>query len=116
MVKEKQIKIKEAEITNNCPVCFNQELMLTFYQKHKYTAFYQKTTDVVTNEIKCKKCSSVIYPVDWTTDIERVYEYYNKLVQPDKTSIRFTTLFFVLLLILLAAIAGGIYVYLEGII
>lgn len=114
MPKEKKIAIKEADITNNCPECYNQELELTFYQKHTYNALFHRTTAEVTHEIKCKKCESIIYPVNWTTDIERVYDYYNKLVTPDRTSVRFTTLFFVLLVVLLILSAVGVYFYLEG--
>ncbi|MEM7484755.1 MAG: hypothetical protein AAF348_06060 [Bacteroidota bacterium] len=116
MAKDKKIAIKDAEITNNCPECFNQELKITFYQKHTYNAFYHKTTDEVTHEIKCKKCYSIIYPVNWTPDIERVFEYYNKLVTPDRTSVRFTTLFFSILVLAICAIAVGVYFYLEGVV
>lgn len=115
MAKVRQIVIKDAEITNNCPECFNQKLKLTFYQKHVANAFYHKTTGEVTHEIKCKKCYTLIYPVNWSADIERVFEYYNKLVEPDKKSIRFTTLFYIFLLVLLTLIVAGVYVYVEGI-
>lgn len=114
MSKEKQIVIKEADITNNCPECYNQELQLTFFQKHTYNAFFHRTTGEVTHEITCKKCGSKIYPVNWTTDIERVFDYFNKLVTPDKPSIRFTNLFFVLMVIAIALVAVGVYFYLEG--
>jgi len=114
MPKEKRIVIKEADITNNCPECYNQELQLTFYQKHTFNAFFHRTTNEVTHEITCKKCESKIYPVNWTPDIERVFEYFNKLVTPDRSMIRFTTLFFVLLIALIAVIAAGVYMYLEG--
>lgn len=116
MAKEKQIAIKEAEITNNCPECFNQQLKLTFYQKHTFNPFFHRTTDVVTHEIKCKKCYSIIYPVNWTEDIERVFDYYNKLVQPDRPQVRFTTLFYILLILILALMVGGFYLRMEGII
>jgi hypothetical protein len=116
MAKEKLIVLKNAEITNNCPECFNQELKLSFYQKQTFNPFYHKTTGEVTHEIKCKKCYSLIYPVNWTPDIERVFEYYNKLVEPEKKSTKFTTLFYVLVLIVLALIGTGIYLYVEGII
>lgn len=114
MSKQKNVIIKEADITNNCPECYNQELLLTFYQKHTFNAFFHRTTNEITHEITCKKCSSVIYPVNWTQDIERVFDYFNKLVSPDKASVRFTTLFYVLLLVVLGAIAVGVYFYLEG--
>ncbi|MET1258825.1 hypothetical protein ABV409_05760 [Flagellimonas sp. DF-77] len=114
MAKEKNIAIKHADLTNNCPECFNQELKLTFYQKHTYNPFFHRTTGEVTHEIKCKKCYSIIYPVNWTEDIERVFEYYQKLVAADRPSVRFTTLFYVLTLLLLAAAAALAYFYLEG--
>lgn len=116
MAKDKQATIKDVEITNNCPECFNQELRLTFYQKHTINVFFYKITGEVSHEIKCKKCYSLIYPVNWTPDIERVFEYYNKLVVPDKKSVRFTTLFYVLFLILLILLGTGTYLYLEDII
>ncbi len=116
MAKQKMIVIKDAEITNNCPECFNQNLKLSFYQKHTYNPFFHKTTSEVTHEIKCKKCFSMIYPVNWTPDIERVFEYYNKLVEPKKPTIKFTVLFYVVLLVLLAIIGGAIYLFSEGII
>ncbi|MEM9078405.1 MAG: hypothetical protein AAGC43_15280 [Bacteroidota bacterium] len=116
MSKTRNIVIKDADITNNCPECYNQELKLTFYQKHTYNSFFHRTTDEVTHEIKCKKCFSIIYPINWTVDIERVFDYYNKLVEPDKPSVRFTTLFFIILIVLLGAIATLVYLYMEGII
>ncbi|MEM8928599.1 MAG: hypothetical protein AAGC45_10375 [Bacteroidota bacterium] len=114
MSKIKRVIIKEAAITNNCPECYNQELQLTFFQKHTHNAFFHRTTAEVTHEIICKKCESRIYPVNWTTDIERVFEYFNKLVTPDTPSIRFTTLFYILMMLAIALVAAGIYFYLEG--
>ncbi len=116
MSKEKRIVIKDAEITNNCPECYNQELKLTFYQKHTLNPFYHRTTAEVTHEIKCKKCHSIIYPVNWTPDIERVFDYYNKLVRPDRPSVRFTMLFFILLILILCLVGAAVYFYLEGLI
>ena len=116
MSKTRNVVIKDADITNNCPECYNQELKLTFFQKHTYNALFHRTTDEVTHEIKCKKCHSIIYPVNWTTDIERVFDYYNKLVKPDKTAIRFTTLFFIILIVVLGLAATAVYMYMEGLI
>ena len=106
--------IKEADLTNNCPECFNQDIKLSFYQKHTYSRLFHKTTGEVSHQIKCNKCNSIIYPVKWTQDIERIFDYYQKMVVPQKKSIRFTTLFFVLMLILIALIGGAVYAYLEG--
>ena len=113
MAKDKKVIIKEASITNNCPQCFNQELKLTFYQRHTYGRFFDRTTKDIGHEIKCTKCSSLIYPVDWTEDIERVYQYYLKMATPDKASIRFTPMFYILALLLIAIIAAVVYIYIQ---
>lgn len=109
MVKEKKVIIKETNITNNCPKCFNQELKLTFYQKHTYGRFFDKTTKDISHEIKCTKCNSLIYPVDWTEDIERVYQYYLKMATPNKASIHYTPPFYILIALLVAIVAVAIY-------
>lgn len=116
MAQEKMQVIKEADLTNNCPVCFNQELKLTFYQKHKYGRLYHKTTDEIKCEIKCKKCGSIIYPVNWTEDIERVYEYYTKALGETRSSIRFTTLFYVISLLMVILVAISAYVLIQKVI
>lgn len=113
---EKLVVIKEADLTNNCPECFNQDLKLTFYQKHRYGKFSHRITGQVTNQIVCNKCGSDIYPAKWTDDIERIFDYYKKMVVPEKASLRFTTLFYVVLLILIALVATGVYLFTQGII
>lgn len=115
MSKEKLIAIQESALTNNCPECFNQDLSLTFYQRHIYGRLFHRTTKDVSHEICCNKCGSVIYPVKWTDDIERSFDYYRKMVKPDKASVRFSTLFFVLLLLLICLVGAGVYFYLEGV-
>ena len=101
MSKVKQILLKEAEITNNCPECFNQDLRLSFYQKHILGSLYHKATREISHKIQCNKCGSIIYPVDWTDDIERSFDYYKKTVSPKKASIRFTRLAYIILIVLI---------------
>ncbi|QWX83266.1 hypothetical protein H0I23_12495 [Cellulophaga sp. HaHaR_3_176] len=105
--------IKEAELTNNCPECFNQELKLSFYQKHSHGKFVHKVTNEVSSEIKCKKCFTLIYPVTWTPDIERVFEYYQKTAIPQKSATKYTSLFYILVLIAIFIIAAGFYIVLN---
>ena len=109
MARDSLEVIKEADLTNNCPECFNQELKLTFYQKHSYGRFFHRTSDVVSHEICCKKCNSSIYPAQWTEDIERVFEYYQKMAVVEKSSIKYTSSFYILLLMGLIAIGIGAY-------
>ena len=116
MATEKLVVIKEAELTNNCPECFNQDLKLTFYQKHRYGKLSHRTTAEVSSQVICNKCGSDIYPSKWTDDIERIYEYYQKMVTPEKASLKFTTLFYVLVFLLLAVVAATAYLFSEGII
>lgn len=116
MSKEKSVVLKEANITNNCPECFNQDMKITFKQKHKYGKLYDRTTNEVTHTIKCNTCESIIYPVNWTEDIERIFDYYKKMVKPEKASIRFTSLFYILVTALLVIIGVGIYLWQSGII
>lgn len=116
MAKEKLEIIKEADITNNCPECFNQDMKISFYQKHRYGRLYHRTTSEVTHKIKCNKCDSVIYPVNWTDDIERIFNYYQKMVSPEKASIRFTSLFYILVISIIVLVVAAIYIINEGII
>lgn len=113
MAKIKMEVIKEAELTNNCPECFNQELKLSFYQKHSYGKLLHKITNEVTSEIKCKKCFTLIYPVTWTPDIERVFEYYQKTAIPQKTATKYTSLFYILALIAVAIFAAVAYIFIN---
>ncbi|MBT8297552.1 MAG: hypothetical protein HKP42_04870 [Maribacter sp.] len=116
MAKERFEVIKKADITNNCPECFNQDMKITFQQKHKYGRLYDQTTSEVTHKIKCNKCESIIYPVNWTDDIERSFNYYQKMVSPKKASIRFTSLFYILIIAIIVLTGVGIYLWQSRII
>ena len=114
MAREQQIVIKESILKNNCPECFNQELKLTFYQKHLISRFYRKTTNEVSQEIRCIKCESLIYPVQWTNDIERSFDYFQKMITPKPRSLRFSKLTYGLLLLLVVLIVSLYYLYYAG--
>ena len=116
MAKEKLVVIKEADITNNCPECFNQDMKLTFYQKHLFGRLYHKITANVSHQIKCNRCKSIIYPVNWTEDIERTFEYYQKMVNPEKATTKFTSVFYLILILPVAIAAILFYLYQSGII
>jgi len=116
MSKEKFENLTEAKITNNCPECYNQELKLTFKQKHKFGKLFDRTTNEIIHELRCNTCNSIIYPVNWTDDIERSFNYYQKTVTPQKASIKFTSLFYILLTIIGILIASRLYLWQAGII
>jgi len=113
MAEDKYVVIKKANITNNCPVCFNQDMKITFYQKHTYSRLIHRTTNEISHKIQCRKCHSIIYPVNWTDDIEKTFDYYQKMAIPEKASIRFTLWFYGILLLLIILVAVGTYLYME---
>ena len=116
MAKSKLEVIKEAVIKNNCPECYNQELTLLFLQRHSYNKFYHRTTSDVSHKIQCRKCESLIYPVQWTEDIERSFEYYQKTVSPDASGIRFSPLFYGVVFGIISVAGIFYYLYRSGII
>ena len=84
---EKLIDVKEVALKNNCPECFSKDgLRLTFKQKIKETKYYKSVTSEISHEISCDICKSAIYPVQWTDDIDRVFEYQKKAFTPNKPS------------------------------
>lgn len=113
MAKETLVVIKEAAMNNNCPECFNQDLKLTFFQKHTYGTLLRKITGELSHTLICNTCKSTIYPVSWTEDIERMFSYYQKTAIPAEKSSKPTLLFFALLLIVIALIAGVIYLFMA---
>lgn len=81
------ILIKEVALKNNCPECFSKEgLRLSFKQRFIETNFHKSITAEIKHDIKCEICNSNIYPVQWTDDIERVFEYQKKAFTPKKPS------------------------------
>lgn len=114
MAKEKLIVIKEATMNNNCPECFNQDLKLTFFQKHTYGGLFHKTTGELSHTLVCNTCHTNIYPVSWTEDIERMFSYYQKTAIPAEKSSTPTFLFYILMLVIIAVVAGVLYLILNG--
>lgn len=104
-----QKEIEQKIIANNCPECFaNDALSLTFYQQCTEGSFFKRTTDEITNTLKCTKCNTDIYPVRWTEDIERVYEFYLKSIQPNKPSFKLTKISYVLIVFAIIAFISAI--------
>ena len=86
-MSEKLIDVKEVALKNNCPECYSKNgLRLMFKQKIVETKFRKSITSEINHEIECKTCNSIIYPVQWTDDIDRVFEYQKKAFVPRKSS------------------------------
>lgn len=94
---KKLITVKKVSLNNNCPECFSKDgLELTFKQKFIETKLYKSITQEITSLMHCNKCNTRIYPVNWTEDIERVYNYQLKAFEPKKASKKFKPLFWII--------------------
>lgn len=72
----------KASLRNNCPQCFSTNgLELEFHQQWVENAWVRYTAKTVKEVLHCEHCQSAIYPVNWSQDIERVYQYHLKLAQ-----------------------------------
>jgi len=88
-MEEKFITIKEVALINNCPECYNTSgLQLTFKQKFVETKFYKSITKETAHQLECHTCQTSIYPIQWTDDIERVFNYHQKAFTPKKPSFK----------------------------
>ncbi|WP_406685596.1 hypothetical protein N1F78_07725 [Seonamhaeicola sp. MEBiC1930] len=113
-MSESFIKLKEVVLKNNCPECYSVEgLRLTFQQKIKETKFYKSITSQVIHSLECKVCNTIIYPVQWTDDIERVFEYQQKAIKPKKASryLKQTSWIGILLFVLVMAVIAFLAIY-----
>jgi hypothetical protein len=115
MASEKMVVLKETDLSNNCPECFNKNLKLSFYQKHVYGKLFHRTTNQVSHQMVCNKCGSNIYPAKWTDDIERIFNYYQKMAVPKKSSLKFTSLFYLLIFTFIALIGTIVFLFSQGI-
>lgn len=102
--------IYTTELKCNCPECFSTSgLQLCFNQEWKESFWSKKATKVVREELTCNHCNFPIYPVKWTTDIERQYEYHLKLAEKEQFFKLKPEAYFVLLATV-ALLGLGIYV------
>jgi len=101
-VNAEYIILKETKLNNNCPECYSKDGMtLYFKQEIQQSKFHIRTKKNILEHIQCSKCENVIYPGQWTADIERVYSYHKKTITATSGSLKFTALFYILFAIIL---------------
>lgn len=112
-MKTEYIILKETTLNNNCPECYSTDgMILSFKQQRLKSKLLVKTKSNIIESINCSKCENEIFPGQWTIDIERVYDYHKKTINSESGSMRFTGLFYILLLLItLMALGGFIYLY-----
>lgn len=81
--------LHSAKVKNNCPLCYSTEgLEFTFIQEEIENKFYSKAKKEVLEKLYCQNCDQQVHPVEWTEDVERVYEYNKKLATPKSSGVR----------------------------
>ncbi len=106
--------LKEAPLRTNCPECYTKDgLLLSFHQKRIESKLYDRITNTIEERLECGICETKIYPVQWTDDIERMYEYHLKTVAIQNTTFRLTTLSAGILVGVLLAAIGFVYWILQ---
>lgn len=101
--------IKEVRLNNNCPECFSQdELWLTIKQKSTENAFYKAVTEETNHSLFCKKCSTEIFPIRWTDEIEQVVEYHMRSADTKPKTILLKKITWFLILAIVVILLGVI--------
>lgn len=105
-------QLHEAKVNNNCPECFSTEgLKFTFSQEEVENKFYSKANSEITTTLTCKTCHEIIYPVNWTEDIERVHNYQKKLAKPRSSVLKLKPIAYFLILLDALLIGWAIYYF-----
>ncbi|GAB5398731.1 MAG: hypothetical protein Aureis2KO_03160 [Aureisphaera sp.] len=101
-----------SRINNNCPECYSTEgLEFSFSQTENENKFYSKATKEIQEKLYCHSCNQQIFPVKWTEDIERVYEYHKKLAKPIGTGLKLKPLAYFIILLDAIILAALIYYF-----
>jgi len=108
--------LKEARIGNNCPECYsNDGLELTLKQKLIETKFYKAITEETVSQLRCLNCEVQIFPIRWTSDIERVVDYHNRALKTKAKSTKLKPIawgllsFGVIILVAIILFATGVF-------
>lgn len=100
-MEDKFFTVKEVALNNHCPECYSTDgLQLTFKQKFVENAFYRAISNDVKHTMTCNTCHTEIFPVRWTKEIERVFEYQQKACRPKSATFKLKKLTWILLIVL----------------
>lgn len=103
-----------SQLKNNCPTCYgNDGLEFTFTQDEKENRLIRKPSPDIEHILYCHNCKTHIYPVDWTEDIELVYEYNRKLAETKRHHLQVKPLMYILILIGLVLVGATVYILLN---
>ncbi|QNJ97246.1 hypothetical protein [Constantimarinum furrinae] len=117
-MKQTKRILHSAKINNNCPECYDTDgLQFTFTQVISENRLYLKMDKKIVEELYCHSCNQQIYPISWTPDIERVYQYHKKKAIPMGLGRNYKTMGYLVLvavlMIILFGIGAGIFLFLN---
>jgi hypothetical protein len=112
-MEEKFFTVKEIILNNRCPECYSNEgLKLTFKQKFVENSFYRAISNDIKHTLFCHTCNTEIFPVSWTNEIERIYEYQYRALIPKSATIKLKKItWIILILAILSIIVLNIYLF-----
>lgn len=104
-----------AKLNNNCPECFNPDgLEFTFTQAENENLLFRKPATKIDEKLYCHTCKNNIYPVNWTEDIERVFDYNKKIAETNKEYLKVKPLFYILAVVAVILVAAVIYLLIPN--
>lgn len=102
--------IHTARLHNNCPECYGTDgLEITFSQNNRETLFFSKPSPQIQEKLYCNTCQNIIYPVSWTQDIERVYDYNKKIAETNKQYLKVKPLFYIAVVLAIVVVSAVVY-------
>src|SRR5690606_31316532 len=95
---------------NNCPTCYGADgLELNFTQAEKESPFFRKPAATIEHTLYCHTCKNQIFPVNWTEDIERVFDYNKKIAEANKQYLKVKPLFYLTVVTAIILVAAVVY-------
>lgn len=86
----------------------------TFTQEEKDNAFFTKPSSQIDETLYCHNCNSMIYPVNWDIDIERVYDYNKKIAETQRQYLKVKPLLYIVILLAIIVVAAIIYLLMPS--
>lgn len=99
-----------ARLKNNCPTCFGTDgLEINFTQQENENLLFKKPATEIDHTLFCHTCKNAIYPINWTEDIERVFDYNKKIAETNKQYLKVKPLFYILVVVAIVFVAAVVY-------
>lgn len=107
-------ELHSARLKNNCPTCFGADgLEFTFTQRENENGFFIKPSSQIDESLYCRNCKTTIYPVNWTEDIERVYDYNRKIAETQRQYLKVKPLSYIIIFAAIVVVAAGIFLLIN---